>query len=572
MSLISSALCDKGSQGGSYSLSPSSGRLDELASLLGLKSYHELAALIYPKPQYAEFELQKKSGGIRKISAPTKPLKIVQRRLARILLSEHAPEVDCAHAFRRHRSIITNASAHVNKSVVIRFDLKDFFRSINFGRVSGFFQKKFGLEPQCANVLAQICCHNGNLPQGAPTSPVITNFICESMDVRLFALTQRHGCEYSRYADDLIFSFTHRAPSSLPNNLFEVKSTSGLYNVKPGPAIATIVTKAGFIFNDEKSRIFLRHQRQMVCGLVVNDRVTPPRAYAKQIRLALHIWRTRGVDVAWDVMQSRLHVRQSLHEPDSLVTVLRGKLDFLAGVLGRFANPYRRLAILFNELLDREGKFSSIPRLEISSRVIKTEDAYSAVWKLVAQEVKDSQKSFEGSAFRCEGERWVTSAHCIGSSFKDEAQIFEHITLHSPTKDLGPILVDVERVDWHQDIAVLKNKSTQAIQKNLEFFSFSDTEPSVGSQVSILGFPDPMPGQMPIWMKSRVVGLRTRSAVGLIQIDKNIRKGNSGGPMINEDLKIVGVVAECANVYDGTGADYAVLFKNVNSLPRLKDS
>ena len=253
--------------------------MDDLASLLGLNDYAELAGLIYPAPDYCEFQIKKRSGGFRKINAPTERLKAVQRRLARILLVDYSPEVDCAHAFRRHRSIITNAEKHVDKSVVIRFDLRDFFGAINFGRVSGLFQKRFNLEPRRAAVLAQLCCHNGKLPQGAPTSPIITNLICESMDRRLFDLTQRHGCEYSRYADDMIFSFARRAPTSLPGNLFEIESVSQTFSVKPGRDIANIVAKAGFDFNEEKSRIYQRHQRQMVCGLVVNERVIPPLSY-----------------------------------------------------------------------------------------------------------------------------------------------------------------------------------------------------------------------------------------------------------------------------------------------------
>ena len=174
-----------------------------------------------PGKKYKTFEIPKKSGGSRKICAPTEDLKLLQRRLADLLQDcvdeikkaqgrhDDGPKPDkIAHGFRRRRSIVTNAARHRRRRFVFNVDIADFFGSINFGRVRGFFisDKNFQLNPKVATLIAQAACFENSLPQGSPCSPVISNLIGHVLDVHLAKLAEKTGCIYSRYADDLTFS------------------------------------------------------------------------------------------------------------------------------------------------------------------------------------------------------------------------------------------------------------------------------------------------------------------------------------------------------------------------------
>lgn len=156
--------------------------------------------------RYCEFEIPKRTGGMRKISAPHGLMRELQTALQPKLqqIYEGHPS---AHGFIPARSVVTNATPHAGRHWVLNVDLADFFPSINFGRIRGLFMAPpFSMGPKAAAVMAQICIHGNGLPQGAPTSPVLSNFIAAALDRRLTRLAREHKCDYTRYADDLTFS------------------------------------------------------------------------------------------------------------------------------------------------------------------------------------------------------------------------------------------------------------------------------------------------------------------------------------------------------------------------------
>ncbi|WP_429095557.1 reverse transcriptase domain-containing protein [Aeromonas media] len=214
----------------------------DLAHVLGVKPSVLTYCLYVLKTenQYTQFKIPKKTGGERVINAPTGKLKTIQSLLSNLLLdcldeinhkafpkSQLAKEtvknsevlkIKCStalvkqpalsHGFERKRSIITNAMMHLGKKQVFNIDLEDFFGSFNFGRVRGFFIKNrnFELHPEIATVIAKIACHNDELPQGSPCSPVITNLITHALDIKLARMASKNSCIYTRYADDITFS------------------------------------------------------------------------------------------------------------------------------------------------------------------------------------------------------------------------------------------------------------------------------------------------------------------------------------------------------------------------------
>lgn len=179
----------------------------DVAKLLDYK-YSNFVFHIYKtsdKDKYTVFEVPKKSGGIRIITTPSHSMKRIQRRLNEVLQKVYKPK-PVVYGFVQNRNIVENAERHKKKNWVLNLDLENFFPSINFGRVRGMFMgKPYNLPASVATLLAQICCFNNELPQGAPTSPIVSNMICAKLDSQLQDLAWQHHCFYTRYADDITF-------------------------------------------------------------------------------------------------------------------------------------------------------------------------------------------------------------------------------------------------------------------------------------------------------------------------------------------------------------------------------
>jgi RNA-directed DNA polymerase len=273
----------------------------ELAEALGLSigrlrwlAFHAEAAT---RVHYVTFEVAKKSGGTRKLSAPHRSLASAQRwildRIVGMLPSE--PE---AHGFLPGRSILTNASPHAGRAVVVNLDLKDFFPSVGFRRVRSVFRRA-GYSPAVATILALLCTESPRravvydgttyhvataprgLPQGASTSPGLSNLVARRFDRRLAGLAKKLGATYTRYADDITFS------------------GDDALNPKVGYLMARvrhIAEAEGFAVNEAKSRVLRRNAAQVVTGLVVNDRPGVPRDEVRRLRAILHRAKSEGLE------------------------------------------------------------------------------------------------------------------------------------------------------------------------------------------------------------------------------------------------------------------------------------
>lgn len=271
--------------------------LHDVAHILGYKP-KSLSYVIYKMPgKYETFTVPKKTGGVRTISAPCPELKLLQRRLSDGLQNcwdeintEKKITKPISHGFRKGASILTNAAVHRGRRFVFNVDIKDFFDSINFGRVYGFFvkNKDFALTESVAKTLAAIACHSGKLPQGSPCSPVISNLIGQILDIRLAQLAHKYGCSYSRYADDLTFSTNERVfPSA-------IASSSADHSWAAGEAFFKIIQKCGFQLNSKKTRMQYCNSRQEVTGLVVNRRINSRPEYRRLTRAMTHQLLTTG--------------------------------------------------------------------------------------------------------------------------------------------------------------------------------------------------------------------------------------------------------------------------------------
>jgi RNA-directed DNA polymerase len=264
-------------------------KLEDVAKMLGF-SPSGLSFVLYKLPdakKYTLFEVPKRDGGKRQIKAPETSLSLLQRRLATLLTEcmdelkqAKPPRRSLAHGFEKGRSIITNAQLHKRRRYVFNLDLANFFPSINFGRVRGFFlkDKNFELKPPVATVLAQIACFQNELPQGSPSSPIISNLIGHVLDGRLARFAKSHKCTYSRYADDITFSTSRK---DFPP---EIAVPAGGAAWQVSDELRARINDAGFQINDKKTRMQFRGSRQVTTGLMVNEKVNIRQEYFRAAR------------------------------------------------------------------------------------------------------------------------------------------------------------------------------------------------------------------------------------------------------------------------------------------------
>lgn len=294
-----------------------------------------------PGGRYSLFQIGKRRGGVREISAPNRSIKILQKKLSRVLKLV-AKVRSSVHGFQCGRSIVTNAMQHLKQRWVLNVDLRDFFPSINFGRVRGLFMAKpYQVGERGATALAQLCCHEKRLPQGAPTSPVISNMVCAKLDGELKRISHQYGCRYTRYADDLTFSTSR---SEFPSQLATLTG-NGPSATAGSVLVETIEAINGFQINHQKVRLQHRDRRQEVTGLVVNRRPNVRRRYTAQIRAMLHAWEAHGYDAAESEFRRKHDTKHRVFPTENRLFehVIRGRLAFLYQVRGPSDARYRQL-------------------------------------------------------------------------------------------------------------------------------------------------------------------------------------------------------------------------------------
>lgn len=320
---------------------------NELADFLGIKR-STLSYVLYKKKTenyYISFEIPKKSGGERKIDAPVGTLKSIQKKLADKLYryqekirAENKIIPKISNAFEKGKNIITNAEIHRNKRFVLNIDLKDFFHSFHFGRVRGFFlkNKHFQLTNEVSTVLAQLSCFEGRLPQGAATSPILANMIFQIVDMRILKIAKRYHCDYTRYADDLTFSTNKK---KFAENYIDLFNT-----------LKKEIERSGFSINEDKTNLMYKDSRQVVTGLVVNEKVSIIHTYYRKARsMANHLYKTGEFYIDGN--------KGSLKQLDGIFSFINQIDNHNKYAELKLKNQYNRSKQLFRNLNGREKQY-----------------------------------------------------------------------------------------------------------------------------------------------------------------------------------------------------------------------
>jgi RNA-directed DNA polymerase len=270
-------------------------KLDVLADRRGISR-----TAIDPRARHYRYAwIAKPSGGHRLVEAPKPRLREAQRRILDGIIARIPPH-EAAHGFRVGRSVISFAQPHVGREVVVRVDLQAFFSSVFAARVIGTLRTA-GYPEEVSRTLAAICTHRTpndvlavaperdpidlarlrtpHLPQGAPTSGALANLAAYRLDVRVAALAAKLDARYSRYADDLVISGDRDLARAAPTLVAR---------------LATIAADEGFALNFRKTRVMTASGRQRITGIVVNEKLSAPRAELERLRATLHNCARRG--------------------------------------------------------------------------------------------------------------------------------------------------------------------------------------------------------------------------------------------------------------------------------------
>lgn len=232
---------------------------------------------------YDEYKIRKKAGGDRPIEAPDYMLKDIQRWIYLNILCKDTSIKDCVHGFipksmnkDKVRGVLTNAAPHAGHDWLINIDLKNFFHTVKLDKVKDYFSS-LGYEDEVVKTLTALCTYKSRLPQGAPTSPMLSNIIASTMDVMMLKYCNKRGIVYTRYADDLTFS---------ANSDVEVPPIEDIYK---------IVYLNGFKVNRMKTKVRYKGCRQEVTGLTVTNGVHVSQRFKKEILRELHFCKKFGI-------------------------------------------------------------------------------------------------------------------------------------------------------------------------------------------------------------------------------------------------------------------------------------
>jgi len=329
--------------------------LYELAESLGY-SYDFLKFNFFSKDNsqyYTEFRIAKKAKKERVIAAPDIKLKRIQQNLADILLYIFRPK-SCVHAFVKNKNIVSNASPHLRARHILRLDLKDFFPSIHYGRVRNLFEATpFLFSRPISTAIARICCYKGSLPQGAPTSPIVSNMICLRMDAQLTNLAKYNYCTYTRYADDITFSTNHETfskkivlstnPLTLSENILKIIENDNYFKI-----------------NFDKTNLRSCGDSKFITGVKVNSKLNVARKKYREVRAMLHAVKTYGHSNALkEHIEKYTRRKRSVPQKD-FYNIIQGKIAFLCMVRGN-SDP---LASKLKKQLDSIMSFQGIKNID----------------------------------------------------------------------------------------------------------------------------------------------------------------------------------------------------------------
>ncbi|MGI2209495.1 retron St85 family RNA-directed DNA polymerase [Shewanella baltica] len=285
--------------------------VEHLSALIGIDTNVIYKMIHCPNSFYREFSIPKRKGGVRQISSPYPSLLLCQNWIYENILKKNNIH-PCAHAYSSGRSILTNAKPHLNSKAILKMDMENFFPSLSFNWVVKYFSE-LGYPNNLSFSLASLCCLNNELPQGASTSPALSNILLYSLDKRLYRLSKSYSLQYTRYADDIAFSGDY-----IPHKYIQI--------------VNDIVEDYGLRINKNKTNLIIGEKQKIIAGISVKgEEIEVPRKYKRELKKEIHFIRKYGI---------LSHISKKKIKNPNYIYSIEGKLRYLLQV-----EPTNELAI-----------------------------------------------------------------------------------------------------------------------------------------------------------------------------------------------------------------------------------
>lgn len=499
-------------------------KIQDISDLSNVLSIPEGTLIYYsnynsPQNAYKEKEIRKKNGGTRIIYAPNKQLKLIQKRIAEILNELYTPKF-ITHGYTKGRSIVSNATVHKNKACVLNIDLKDFFDTIHIGRVIGLFKSKpFCFNADIANKLAYLVCYKRRLPQGAPTSPIISNFICRRLDNDLIKLTSKYKIVCTRYCDDITISTDF---NSLPPSILTYQDNH--YFI--GAELESVIRGNDFLLNYDKLRCQLKRNRQTVTGLVVNKKVNIQKSKYRHFRAIMHSVEKNGLKETAE--RNDLFNKDGEGDIETFKRFLRGTIEYYKMVLSPSSNKYQRFAHQYNTFVEKDK--------------LKVPPSFDDLQNTAVYMIEDHGFINQGTAFYVQGVGFVTCLHNVYNlSELDAKKLNEEldgfVVLYLPTQPDKKYKAKCVAASTEYDLIVLE------IEENPKLGYEINTNPNYARNVetfATIGYPSSSSPH--VNKNARITYKEERNEMILYCISETIYCGDSGGPVLDKNNHVVGYI------------------------------
>jgi len=507
--------------------------IDELAVALNVQPSYIYKILTRSKQSdaYEEFQITSKNRhGSRTITKPCDEIKIFQKKLLSFL-EEKSKLKACVHGFVKGKSNVTNARRHVGKTCVLNLDLKNFFPSINFGRVRGILTRPpLSFNLQCATVVSQICCYKKVLPQGAPTSPILANLVASKLDNAMINLSHALRFEYTRYADDLTFS---TRKNNFPKSIaFFSEGDGDEKNVlEIGEKIRNIIEGNGFTINESKKRLSrYGTQRKCVTGIVVNEKCNLRRDYYRHLCAVLY-------ECKRDINEA-MRKNEMLSE-SALKNWIKGKIAYYKHVVGCEHPSYNRICHDYNRAFGEYYKGINFKLAILES---------SAVFRIKYVFPDGTSRILSSTAFHLNGVGLVTNKHALNLKYTDnrlspnKEQLIKSNTeiYQAGGAELECRITSIKLVP-NVDLVVLEFESDCYIP----YFKKREEAVTKKESLTLLGYPeerinDDINVRHDIHYSATKIDTDTEQKYYRLATTP-VLLGDSGGPLIDYRYRVVGI-------------------------------
>lgn len=491
---------------------------------------------------YKIFRIIKRNGCERTILAPKSALIDKQLLVYQVLKSVYRVP-DCVHGYTEGRSVITNAKRHIKKRYIINIDIENFFDSITTERVTGLFSKVLAIDYATANMIARLCTVLGTLPQGAPTSPIISNMIFLKADIALMGLAKINNLCYTRYSDDITISSAYKFyGKDVYDSSMSCLSTN----------MVNIFRANGFTINSKKTKLLSRNVRQTVTGIIVNKKLNLRNSYFKLLRAVFFSIERNGLDVAATKFfegSGYTNKKNRDTKNEDFMSVILGKIGYIKQVCGEDDKRYLKYYDMYKKVENISG-----PRIENRHHNLPLDVRYANGVMLITLEYGDSNCS-QGTCFYLSGVGIVTCYHIFDFLKKKPGALVGYC--FEVCNHIGIVIAKAKIIKEDRDRDyVVAEIDLELVEGGISIFQRNDTVLKSRDAVTICGYPNYGPGKTISTIVDNITSFYTNHTIKYLIVSKNLQGGISGGPVFCYGTdKVVGIAVKGDYFTTGEGGE-----------------